>query len=123
SVLIFRSNYYLDLQAWALNGTNGLSDVTDIRFHTNKTLLFLPISRTLYHRNIKWDPAANNVPAWDILPGGTQSTLSQVGGAPSQIPDYRKNVFWFIWAKVSSEVNVALGESFCFVPVVSALDV
>lgn len=123
SVLIFRANYYLDMESWALNNTNALSTVTDIRFHTNKTLLFIPISRTLYRKTIKFNPVAVNIPAWDIVPGGSQSTLSQVGGVPSQIPDYVFDVNDFIRAKVSTEINVATGSSFCFVPVVSALDV
>lgn len=123
SVLIFRANYYLDLESWALNNTNTMSTVTNVKFSTNKTLLFIPISRTLFRTTISMNTIAGNIPAWDIVPGGTQSTLAQLGGVPAQIPDATFEVLGFIRAKISSEINSAAGANFCFVPVVSALDI
>ena len=122
SVLIFRANYYLDLNAWALNNTNTSAAISNIKFSTNKTLLFIPISRTLFSLNISVNTVQGNLTAWDGVPGGTQSTLTQVGSVPSNLPPVTMPVLFFT-AKIVSELNVAPGANFTFVPTVSALDI
>lgn len=123
SFIILRADYYLDLEAWALNNTNTFSTVSNIKFYTNKTALFIPIGRTLFSTTISINPIAGNISPWDVVPGGTQSTLSQAVGVPSQIPDQYFNLFWFLKGKLSTQINVAAGARYTFVPLVSALDV